>query len=343
MGKIDIAAQTLAGLIYLAFCGPGCRPRTEPAVASHGGVSMTLTLDVDFGTIAPSETTERVIQLPNSFSTSVKPMSVVSSCKCLDALVEKRLYVPGEKIPVRVLIQTSSQTSTINQRLEISMDDAQETKYILRVRARVQGAFDLRPSGVLLKSGQESFIDVFNFSGKAWATPSVYAKADWIQLEIVPESRHETDSETKGATQHWRCVVKSALESVDPGKHASVIVVSVPEIQEIREVPAHAIVVPRISSFPRSLKFRRGGDTAMKLYVSCSHGFDLDIDGLNVFLSDSVKPVLDWKVKKKSREMNSIAIEFQCRQFLERAAGGAVTFSFRGDPAELVVPVEFVD
>jgi uncharacterized protein (DUF427 family) len=184
---------------------------------------MTLTLDVDFGTIAPSETTERVIQLPNSFSSSVKPMNVVSSCKCLDALVEKRSYVPGEKISVRVLVQTSSHTSTINQRLEISMDDAQETKYVLRVRARVQGAFDVRPSGVLLKSGQESFVDVFNFSGKAWATPSVYAKAEWIQLELVPESRHETDTEIEGATQHWRFMVKSALESVDPEKHASVV------------------------------------------------------------------------------------------------------------------------
>lgn len=343
MGKIDVTARMLAGLVYLSFCGPGCRPRTEPAVASHGGVSMTLTLDVDFGTIAPSETTERVIQLPNSFSSSVKPMNVVSSCKCLDALVEKRSYVPGEKISVRVLVQTSSHTSTINQRLEISMDDAQETKYVLRVRARVQGAFDVRPSGVLLKSGQESFVDVFNFSGKAWATPSVYAKADWIQLELVPESRHETDAEIEGATQHWRCVVKSALESVDAGKHASVIVVSVPEIQEIREIPAHAIVVPRISSFPRSLKFRRGDDTAIKIQVSGPHGFDFDIDGLNVFLSDSVKPVLDWTIKKKSREMNSIAIEFQCSQFPERETGGAITFSFRGDPAELVVPVKFVD
>jgi len=108
MGKIDVTVRLLAGLVSLAFCGPGCRPRTEPALASHGGVSMTLTLDVDFGRIAPSETTERVIQLPNSFSSSVKPMNVVSSCKCLDALVEKRSYAPGEGISVRVLVQASS-------------------------------------------------------------------------------------------------------------------------------------------------------------------------------------------------------------------------------------------
>jgi len=139
----------------------------------------------------------------------------------------------------------------------------------------------VRPSSLLLKSGQDSFVDVFNFSGKAWAAPSVYAKADWIQVEPVAESRHETDAEAEGATQHWRYVVKSALESVAPGKYASVVVVSVPQIQEIREIPAHAIVASRISSFPRSLKFRRGGDTAMKIQLSGPHGFDLNIDGLN--------------------------------------------------------------
>lgn len=129
--------QKLASRVKALFILTAVFLLALPAPSLAAGKLAFSGMEYDFGKVDPSTPMEQVFKFRNSGDANVLIKKIYSSCKCLSAFHNKKLFKPGEEGLILVRLQPEGMAGPFEGVLRIRTD-ARKKPYLLKLKASIQ-------------------------------------------------------------------------------------------------------------------------------------------------------------------------------------------------------------
>ncbi|XZE22572.1 hypothetical protein SH449x_002507 [Pirellulaceae bacterium SH449] len=320
------------------FLFSGCKyTESLPDVAEISNTRVVYEIDLDFGVVQPNTQLTREILIPHGLEHKFRPVRVSASCRCLELKIENRIYDAGEMLPATVVMRSNPSTSSMRHQGEVTLDDANGTRFIINVLAEVRETISIVPNEIRLDKYGGGFFTVVNYGKSDLGIPVVVSDEEWLKIEQIEDFMLE-DNLSIGAKQAWR--YKCDAESADRiGILRSTVSIRFPDSGMVRTAPVCAIVLPQFEVNPKELVFWGRSESERYVEFTSRRGNILASDAVSVYLSDSVSKFLNWSVSPSKFGSGSLNILFHLHTCPEVVTRGTVVLRVKGDQSPYVFPV----
>jgi len=270
----------------------------------------------DFGVIRPNEIQQHLFSFANPAPIAVRPSGVTASCGCVRALVEKKWYAPNENIIVKVQLKANDRASEMRHNLTLAFEDNLIPDHLVEVRAQVRP--NLFVDTERLSFGEHAgnvsatkSVTIRNFSNEDWSAVDVTSDVQWISAKCAETSVEKSDP--AGGRQAWLCELDLNVLEMPPGIHEGSLFIRDPAgVNELR-LPIELNLRPNIMAFPGSWYFFSGDSTEQASKLILRSDIAVDISGLNIVASDSVKDFLEVQLESVDGSRTGYELKGRCK------------------------------
>lgn len=334
-GASTLAVIAVAAIgLFAAQRSPdnGGNPSREQETADSGLPSVkTVSIDCDFGTVAPGAALEKTVAIRNDGATAISLMDVATSCGCTLADVSKETIEPGQSADVKVSYSPPSIATTEERQVLLRFEGNEPRVFAIVVRAHVRPEMSILPLRLRVSSAKEGVAVVYNYGKSDWLGIDVRSRSGSVAIASVnPLSKVEVPD---GARQAYKI-------RVVPGDIDSLI--STAQYDRLDVVPlggsgigAQEIAVeiaPHSESriLPSLVTLSKGGGLKKTVLVMLPSAVDAHASGLTVRVrrTQDVLPT-EWESLASGRW--KATVDFSAFPFHEDVQGEAIELTLRGN------------